>query len=797
MKGAYKSAIVLAVVISILLSFRFVFSELPVIEVNENELVNLKLKAIDLDNDELIYSFSNPLNSSGQWQTTYGDYGDYIINISASDGKLKTTQQLLLKVKKANWPPVLEQLDDVVVSETETVKIEPKAKDEENDPITYTISEPVGNDGLWETDYGDAGEHTITVTASDGQHSASKQFKITVKETNQPPAINYVFPKAEAVVDEGKEITFEAEAEDKDGDTLTYTWKLDGKEVSNDSTYTHSTDFSSSGEYDVEVEISDGKEAVSKEWALKVNNINRPPVLEPIEDIGIDEGENAAIDFSASDPDGDEIKYTVSEPVGDDKEWQTGYEDAGDYTITVTASDRTLADTKTFKIHVSDIDRAPLFKKIDDAAIKENEIVSFTLEAVDPDNDAVKFSAENIPEGATFAGNRFEFKTNYETVQKPGDTLNKLLNQIYASDIYYGTYEEFTITFIASGKNLSTKQEVSIKVENVNRQPKLLPLEDVIADEGDLIKIVPAALEYDHDRVDFTISEPVGNSGIWQTNYNDSGTYKIVITASDRYSNDSQTVNVRINDVNRKPVFKSISPQTIAENQTLLIIPEAEDPEGNEVELTAEGLPVGADFSNGTFEWAPSFNISSREESQNFTIKFTATDGGGASSELAVPVIVINSNRAPIITNASVTKRKAKVQEPIVFDIDAYDPDGDNLTYTWRFAAFSSIDGLPKMQRIYLEPGEKTVELIVSDGESETIKTWTIQVSQPAQKAAATSKTASKTTTPAANATKTTTSAKTTPAKTASKQTPTKTAETSSASTQKKTYKMTSYVIEG
>ena len=50
-------------------------AEIKTLTVNENEVVRLKLKANDPDNDKVTYSFSQPLNDLGVWRTKYGDAG--------------------------------------------------------------------------------------------------------------------------------------------------------------------------------------------------------------------------------------------------------------------------------------------------------------------------------------------------------------------------------------------------------------------------------------------------------------------------------------------------------------------------------------------------------------------------------------------------------------------------------------------------------------------------------------------------------------------------------------------------
>ncbi|GAG10411.1 unnamed protein product, partial [marine sediment metagenome] len=81
---------------------------LKTITVDETELVSLKPKAHDEDEDILSYSFTEPLNQEGKWQTTYGDAGEYTVTVTASDGELSTSKDILLIVKKKNIAPTLE-----------------------------------------------------------------------------------------------------------------------------------------------------------------------------------------------------------------------------------------------------------------------------------------------------------------------------------------------------------------------------------------------------------------------------------------------------------------------------------------------------------------------------------------------------------------------------------------------------------------------------------------------------------------------------------------------------------------
>ena len=48
----------------------------------------------------LYYSFTEPLDRQGKWQTSYGDAGEYIITVTATDGELSTSEKVKLVVKK-------------------------------------------------------------------------------------------------------------------------------------------------------------------------------------------------------------------------------------------------------------------------------------------------------------------------------------------------------------------------------------------------------------------------------------------------------------------------------------------------------------------------------------------------------------------------------------------------------------------------------------------------------------------------------------------------------------------------
>ena len=250
-------------------------NDIIVVKVKENELLRIKVNAVDPDKDVVTLSYAKPLDKTGEWQTNYGDVGEYLSSISASDGKLTTLQKLKIIVQRINVPPTVEGIKDLVVKEGDLIKINPKIVDPNNDPVTITISSPLDK-GKWQTDYKSAGEYLIKIRASDGELATEKKFKLTIEDVNVPPKVDNI--PGVLHIKEGDLVAIKPVINDPDPNVKV---KMTICKPVGDSGIWQ-TGYTDHGEYFVTVTVTDGKDTIKKDVRLIVDDVNAPPVINDI-----------------------------------------------------------------------------------------------------------------------------------------------------------------------------------------------------------------------------------------------------------------------------------------------------------------------------------------------------------------------------------------------------------------------------------------------------------------------------------------------------------------------------------
>lgn len=351
-----------------------VMESLGTFKVHENgsAVINAKASKADIDDaDAVIITLEEFPIIEPSYSNITVLKGNITVHADTTEVKLSKPPETILPERKAESKPEekeeIEAMSAIVIiaQETELIRLAPEADDPDKDNLAYTYTSPFNENGEWQTKYGDAGQYTVTISVSDGELSASEQALIIVNKKEEPPIIQKFSPETTSLeTSEDSTIDFSISANDLNNDPLKFSWKVDNAEKATDKSFNYKLSFDDAGTHSVSVFVSDSISEVSQSWAVNVKNVNRKPVLENIEEITVKETETVRITPSAVDPDKDPLTFKISEPVGDDGVWETNYDSAGTYTVTVSVSDGTDTVTQDLKVTVQNVNRPPVIKGI-------------------------------------------------------------------------------------------------------------------------------------------------------------------------------------------------------------------------------------------------------------------------------------------------------------------------------------------------------------------------------------------------------------------------------------------------
>ncbi len=323
----------------------------------EGDLIQMRQDiATSPDGSPITYTYSKPLDANGRWQTQIGDAGVYPITIAADDGRLKTIRTIGIEVTAVNRPPVITSFSDVTVNEGQTITLTPIVSDYEHDPINLSYTGWMTND-TYTTTYDDAGTHAVTLWATDGLHTVNKTITVTVINVNRAPVLD---PLAPVSVEEGQTVTAKPVFYDPDkGQALMVSYT---KPLSSDGTWT--TQIGDAGKYDVTVSVTDGNLTTSQPFQITVTQKNLPPTISNFTNVSVDENTTLVLSPKVSDPNGDSVTLVYSGWMNSSSRY-VAFGDAGNHSVTLTASDGKLSTAQTITVTVNKVYRAPVF--VDDS----------------------------------------------------------------------------------------------------------------------------------------------------------------------------------------------------------------------------------------------------------------------------------------------------------------------------------------------------------------------------------------------------------------------------------------------
>ena len=308
------------------------------------------------------------------------------------------------------------------------------ATDPDGDILTYYFEPPLDENGEWQTQRGDAGRYYSNISVSDGKNITVQTVILIVEPLNRPPYISVIRP---IIVQEGQEVRISPKVSDPDNDTvkITYSGWRDS--------FPYKTTYDDAGEHRVLVTADDGWNTASYMVNITIKNLNRIPVIEPVKNLTVTEGDLVEISPYASDADGERVSFKYSAPLDPDGKWQTKRGDLGSYKFTVTASDGQDAVSSSAYIKILKAHDPPTIVARD-LTVKEGQTATAQVTASSPDKLNLTITYSGWMEGPV-------------------------------KEVGYDEQGEHKVTVAASDGISKATAEFSVTVIDVNRPPMFTP----------------------------------------------------------------------------------------------------------------------------------------------------------------------------------------------------------------------------------------------------------------------------------------------------------------------------------
>jgi len=644
-------------------------------------------------------------NRTFAWTPTFEQSGTYVMDFVLNDGAGGYDREpITLTVNHIDRRPSINSIVGQLFNENEPFTIQLSGSDpdkEDQDKISYKIDYlPEGavfdestQTLSWTPSYEQSGYYPqVRVIMMAGNMSDTTIFAIKVNHVNRPPELAQIEDK---VVDENKNLSFKVDMNDPDIED-SGKLNLSAENLPEGASFDPATgifnwvpNFEQAGIYQpIAFSVSDPSGlSERKEISVQVNHVNRTPQISQVPDKNLSENTDLEIQLSATDPDKeDQGKLSFSSknlPEGatlDQKsgllQWNPTFEQSGNYSPVFLVSDGQYVDSVSMQISVEHVNRSPELIAVEDQSVEENQSISFSLIANDPDSEdegKLRLSAQSLPAGSTFDPSTRSFSWT-PTFEQSG---------------------KYSVAFNAVDPNgLSAEETVDIVVNHVNRPPQLESVGTHSTNENQMLTIQLKGSDpdiEDYGKLTYEVSNlpegaklfPGTGEITWLPSHEQAGQYQLQAVVKDEFGLMSeQPVEITVNNVNRPPKFVAMANQSGLENSDFNFLLQAEDPDledQGKLIYTAINLPPGAKLnsSKGEIIWKPTF-----EQAGNYPLEFEVRDSYGAADHIQSEISIANYNRPPKLNSPG--SQNVDEAKELSFNVIGEDPDKEdqgNLTY--------------------------------------------------------------------------------------------------------------------
>jgi hypothetical protein len=524
----------------------------------------------------------------------------------------------------------------------------------------------------------------VILGVNDGVNTVSRAFNLIVTPVDQPPTL---IPVPDRTVREGDPVRIQLHAADPEGGILTFSSSslpLNSFLDPNTGVFEWTPAFTAAGTYDVTFQVSDGVNQTQSTAKFIVLNANGAPVFDALGAFRTFENQPLSFRAFAFDPDnpnfvpqdrfGDQltpldgtsptVNYSVQglpagatfDPITLMFNWTPGYDQSGSYTVRFIATDIGALsltfrvsddgnagagpvgqDSQIVHLVTRTSNQAPVLLPIGDQNLREGQVFTLTLTAVDPEGDPITYSASNLPSGASFDARTGVMQWT------PG---------YFAAGDYAG------IQFTASDGR-SSSEAITLHVANVDRAPEFVPMTTQSGRESAEMVFNLLAGDIDQEPVVFSALSPLPTGAFfnrqtgqfkWTPGFDAAGEHTVRFGVTDPYGM-SSTLDVRISiaDTNRSPTLDVARYQVLLGQQLTFRLAGADPDADNTLTYAATGLPEGAtlDAHTGQISWTPGAG-----QAGDYLLKASVSDGHTVVTE----PIVIRATTTPELPSVLIEK---------------------------------------------------------------------------------------------------------------------------------------------